>query len=133
MCMLCDGSSIEEIEQRSDLIIQVYGFLLQQVESDRPWTYTVGMFESWGQPDLVMTEAPLAVQRKVVAALASDCESGGTISAELVAALDVELVPVHPCHFVGGLVAMWEHRYSMAAGVGDFKRVVLGASWFTVE
>ena len=130
MCMRCDGYSWEEIERHTDLVIRVHGFMMIHVEDDPPWTYTVGAFESWDQPELIVVDIEATIQKALVQAVAEDYADFGEIRAETLDLLDVELVTVDESHFAEGLVGGWEARYSMSASTGDFVQVVPGRSWF---
>lgn len=130
MCMRCDGYSWEEIDRSTDLVIQVHGFQLLQVESDPPWTYTIGVRESWEQPELLVVDIDAAPQADLIRAVADDYLCFGEIRQSTLELLDVELVTVDEAHFADGLVAAWEDRYSMSATTGDFLQIVPGRSWF---
>jgi hypothetical protein len=128
--MRCDGYSWEEIERHTDLVIRVHGFTTIQVEARPPWTYTIGAGESWDQPELIVVDIDPAIQKALVYAVADDYVEFGEIRPGTLELLDVELATVDDSHFVDGLVAAWEHRYSMAASTGDFVQLVPGSSWF---
>ncbi len=58
MCIICDGMSWEEVEQREEMIFAVYGWMLSSVEPGPHgfgWHYTVGLHENFGVPDLLVT------------------------------------------------------------------------------
>ncbi len=130
MCMRCDGYSWEEIERHTDLLIRVHGFTTVHVEGDCPWTYTVGAYESWDQPELIVVDIEASIQRALVHAVAEDYADFGQVGGDTLELLDIELVPVDESHFVDGLVAAWEAHYSMAAAAGDFVQIIPGRSWF---
>ena len=130
MCMRCDGHGWDEIERHTDLVIRVHGYLLQQVEAARPWTYTIGCRESWGRPELLIVDVAVDVQAIVLKAVADDYVAFGDIRSDTLDLLDVDLAVVDAHHFDDGLVAGWEGRYARAARTGDFLQVVLGPSWF---
>ena len=51
MCLQCDGYSHEQSMLELDLLIQVHGWALVQVEGDvTSWSYTVGLTENYGIP-----------------------------------------------------------------------------------
>jgi hypothetical protein len=133
MCMRCDGYSWDEIERHTDLMIRVHGFTTVHVAAAAPWTYTIGALESWDQPELLVVDIDPVVQQALVLAVVDDYADRGEIIPSTLELLDVELVPVDESHLVGGLVAGWEARYSMAATAGDFVQVVPGPSWFCAE
>jgi len=132
MCLRCDGYSLEEFRRHVDLTIRVNGYLTQQVADDlddEEWTYTVGVAESWGHPDLLIVDGPLEVQSQLVAYLVLDIRSHGRISPELLDDLDLTVVPVHESHFASGIVGIWEDRQSRDATNGDFLQIQLGPVW----
>jgi hypothetical protein len=130
MCMRCDGYTWEEIARHTDLVIRVHGFTTVRVESERPWTYTVGAIESWDQPELIVVDIDPAIQTTLIRAVSDDYVDIGEIRPETLELLDVELLTVDASHFADGLVAAWEGRYSMAASTGDFVQLFPGSSWF---
>jgi hypothetical protein len=131
--MRCDGYSWEEIARHTDLVIRVHGFTTIHVEDQRPWTYTVGAFESWDQPELLVVDIDPTIQKALIRAVGDDYADFGEIRPETLDLLDVELVTVDESHFADGLVAAWEGRYSMAASTGDFVQLLPGSSWFCGE
>ena len=130
MCMRCDGYSWEEIARHTDLAIRIHGFTTVHVESERPWTYTVGALESWDQPELIVVDIDATVQKALIQAVGGEYVELGEIRSETLELLDVELITVDASHFADGLVAAWEGHYSMAASTGDFVQLVPGSSWF---
>ncbi|MEQ8839834.1 MAG: DUF4262 domain-containing protein [Acidimicrobiales bacterium] len=130
MCMRCDGYSWEEIERHTDLVIRVHGFTTVHVEGPSPWTYTIGAYESWDQPELLVVDIEASIQKALVHAIAEDYADFGEVGHDTLDLLDVELAPVDESHFDDGLVAAWEGRYSLSAAAGDFVQVVPGRSWF---
>ncbi len=130
MCLRCDGLSEDDIERRADMMIKVHGFLIQQVEAERPWTYTIGLTESWAQPELLMVDGDATTQARLLHILGLECERFGSIQSETLDLLDVQLHYVSDGRFAAGLVARWEHRYSMSAAGNDFKEVKFGDKWF---
>ena len=96
---------------------------------DFSWTYTVGAFESWDQPELLMVDMDAEVQKTLVQAVADDYVVFGELREDTPAMLDVEIVVVDESHLRDGLVAQWEDRYSISAFTGDFVQIVPGASW----
>lgn len=130
MCMRCEGFSWDEIERHTDLVIRVHGFTTVHVTGVAPWTYTVGAFESWDQPELLVVDVDPVIQTALVQAVADDYVQFGEIRPATLDLLDVELVTVDESHLVDGLVAGWEQRYSMAATTGDFVQLLPGPTWF---
>lgn len=130
MCMRCDGYSWEEIDRHHDLVIRVHGYLIQQVEDVRPWTYTIGARESWNRPELLMVDVEAGLQATLIRAVADDYVEHGEIARSTLDLLDIELVVVDEWHFRDGMVGVWEDRYSRSAATGDFVQIVPGPGWF---
>lgn len=130
MCVRCEGFSDDEIERREDLLIRVHGYVVVQVTAARPWSYTMGVTESWGHPELVMVDIDPVVQAQLLTSLVEDLPVMGRLSPESLRGLDVDLVAVHEAHLDRGLLSAWEHRYSRRARADDVRQVVPGSSWF---
>jgi hypothetical protein len=56
MCIICDGMSHEESNQRTMLAIERYGWSIVGVEAGPRigWAYTIGLLEGFDQPELVV-------------------------------------------------------------------------------
>ncbi|MEQ8719527.1 MAG: DUF4262 domain-containing protein [Acidimicrobiales bacterium] len=133
MCRICDGYSDEELTRELDLAIRVHGFTRVGVENPdgTGWTYTIGLAENCGQPDLVCIDVEPDFQQRLVQAIAATVvETGSPPDARSLAQLDVELVQVHPRHLDGDLVNLWAERYRRRPGEGDFLQVLPGSSHF---
>lgn len=136
MCLKCDGYSDEELDRQQDLAIRVNGYQYLNVydpghveEIDGSWTYTIGLAESFGQPDFLCIGVKPERQAAIVKALGDCIVEDGFLDPAVLTDLDVSLVPVHQDHLTDGLVGAWEHRYGMAEA-GDFLQVIPGASWY---
>lgn len=131
MCLRCEGYSWEEIDRHHDLAIRVHGYLIRQVvDGASPWSYTVGLDESWGHPDLVCVDIAPDVQVALIGALVAEIAESGEIGARVLDDLDLELLVVDEEHFSDGMVAGWEGRHARRAVAGDFLQIVPGSSWF---
>ena len=113
MCLRCDGYSEEEVERSLDLGIRVNGWTATQISDDgeRGWTYTLGMNERLDHPDLIILDAPIDIQAKIVSWLADKVCDDGDLDERDLEGNGIELLPVHPGQLTGGLVAQWSHRY----------------------
>ena len=95
-----------------DLLIQVHGWALVQVEGDvTSWSYTVGLTENYGHPELAMTTVRLELQSAVIHRLVEGIVETGHLDLDLVAERDLELVEVHPTRFVQEWFGTWSNRY----------------------
>lgn len=115
MCCMCDGMSWDEAQADLDRRKDRFGWVLQGVESRRPWAYTIGLTELIGHPELVMVGVPLnaagAMLNDVGRHLGHSDEllqPGGSIR---MGEVDLEIGDVHPVHIAGGLVGQWQTHY----------------------
>ena len=114
-----------------DLLIQVHGWALVQVEGDvTSWSYTVGLTENYGHPELAMTTVRLELQSAVIHRLVDDIVETGHLDLHLVAERELELVEVHPTRFVQEWFGTWSNRYERPPAPGGFLQIVPPASWF---
>jgi hypothetical protein len=132
MCKRCEGYSEEEVQRSYDLTIKVHGFVRLQIQNPTgsDWTYTMGLAENFGHPDLLCVQIEPAAQADYIHAVGAMVVDEGLPDPGELDELDLELVPVHPCHLQGGLVAMWVIRYGRLPVEGDFLQVVPGPSHF---
>lgn len=83
MCLQCDGYSYEEVMQALDLQIRVQGWVLQHVHDDHTgasWSYTIGLVEQYGHPELTMLDVKLDQQNRVIRRLVDDIVTRGSVS-----------------------------------------------------
>ncbi len=131
MCMRCDGCSDEEIERATDLTIITNGYLLLRVTDEyNPWSYTVGLRESYGHPEFVCVDTSTARQQQLIRLLADEVADQGRIDDDVLRGADIELLVVDEVHLRDDLVVVWEERYDRSAQTGDFLQIRLGASWY---
>ncbi|MCP3937537.1 MAG: DUF4262 domain-containing protein [Actinomycetia bacterium] len=133
MCTRCDGYGFDDHKQKIDLTVRVHGFAIQQVaaEGRRPsWAYSVGLGESFDLPDLLCVDIEDETQASLISDIGSRVRSLGSYDESYLDHRDVELIPVHPSHLRGGLVAVWSDRYDRLPRAGEFLQVVPGPSWF---
>ena len=84
MCLRCDGYSEEQIRRRRDLTIRVHGWLMAVVEDDDGpgWTYTVGLTESFGHPELLCVGVEADVQQTLVQSMADEIAESGHVNGQ---------------------------------------------------
>ena len=114
MCMKCDGYSDDQIARWLELTILTHGWAVQGVEPTSPddqsggWAYTVGATESYGIPELVITDSDFAEAGHVLNWAVEKLRDGGTLQ-DLVDD-HILWVPVHDDHLDSELlVSYWEH------------------------
>lgn len=133
MCLQCDGYSYEESMQALDLQIRVHGWVLQHVYDDHTgasWSYTIGLVEQYGHPELTMLDVKPTEQQRVIRLLVDDVVTRGSVSPLTVLAEVLEIVDVHPDHLVGDLFATWGNRYGFPPPPGTMQQVLLPPSAF---
>ena len=114
-----------------DLLIQVHGWALVQVEGDvTSWSYTIGLTENYGHPELTMAAVRLELQSAVIHRLVDDIVETGQLDLDLVAERELEIVEVHPLRFVQDWFGTWSNRYERQPAPGGFLQIVPPASWF---
>jgi hypothetical protein len=131
MCLECDGYSFEEAMQALDLQITVHGWALMQVEGDgEAWSYTIGLLENFGHPELTVLDMELGYQRGYINTLVDDIVESGEISPLTIMELGVECVEVHPEHLRSDLFGKWAARHNRYPTAGEYLQVVPPKSAF---
>jgi hypothetical protein len=130
MCLQCDGYSFEQAMLAVDLKIRTYGWQLTQVTDTSPWSYTIGLPESYGHPELMMIGVGLDTQSAVIRKLVSMVETTGRIDTEEVEAHGLTLVEVHRSHLRGDWFGTWSNHYGHLPPAGTFLQIVPPPEWF---
>ena len=130
MCTRCEGYNDEQVERKFDLMIDVHGFAMTQVQKhgEHGWTYTMGLRDRFGHPDLLIVQVRPDVQAELAQSLGQMVVDKGRIDHQVLLVSDIELVAVDPRHFRDGLVAEWANYYGRLPGEGDFLQVMPGPS-----
>lgn len=128
MCLQCDGFTEEEVARSHDLIIRVHGFVrLQVAEGGETWTYSVGLWENSGFPELFCAGVSPELQNQLVQTLGEEVLEHGYVAPEVLTDLDLALAPVQ---LEPDMVGMWCNRYHRAPEADEFRLIIPGASWF---
>lgn len=133
MCQLCNGASLDNVLVNQDLLIRTSGYAMTQVSDHRGggWTYTIGLLERFGHPDLLTLDVDLALQAGLVNALAASVVEHGVLPGRAELRSDgLSTVLVHPNHLAEGRVAMWTKRHQRVPQTGEFLQVVLSSRHF---
>ena len=132
MCEICDGMTEQEFDAVTQAKINEYGYVIQMVRGpDHPeWSYTIGLNESIGHPDLICLDVETSIQEALLADVGERIMDGFLPSKAELRAGDIELLAVHPTHLAGDLVAQWCKRYRRLPAEGDFVQIVPGRSFF---
>jgi hypothetical protein len=126
MCLQCDGFSHEEVMQALDLQIRVHGWALVQVQGDdTAWSYTIGLVEHFGHPELTMIDVRLEYQSEVITNLVEGILANGELSRLSLLAERMKVVEVHPDHLCGDLFGRWASRYGAYPRPGSMLQILL--------
>lgn len=125
MCKMCEGATHEQMMDELDQLIRRHGYTVQLVTARAPWAYTIGVLETFGAPELIVTDlkddALYKVLHTVVACIA---DVGGPLEPDEIDEIGVTLLDVHPSHLDTSLFASWVARYGRAPVPGEFQQVL---------
>ena len=113
-----------------DLAIRTHGWFLQMVTDAVPFSYTVGLTESFGHPELMMIGMELDRQSSVIRRIVEPIEQTGHVDTADVAAAGITLVDVHDNHLDGDWFGTWVRRYGHLPPAAAYLQVVPPAEWF---
>lgn len=117
MCDICDGKTYEELWSGMQARIEAGGWALQGVAPSGPgrgWVYTIGLVESFGHPELVVTHSEPAAYASLLNEIGDRIRRGERFDVGSGLDLDgylVEFGAVHPSYLTGGLMASWVNYY----------------------
>lgn len=113
--------------QALDLQIRVHGWALVQVADDGAgWSYTIGLVERFGHPELCVIDAELNVGAQVINQFVKGIVARGELSAEH-RLMGLQCVDVHQDHLRSHLFARWSERYGHPMRQGEMLQVLLPA------
>lgn len=135
MCLECDGYSFEQVMLDLDLTIRTFGWQLTQVSdpapiSTLPWSYTIGLGESYDHAELMMIGVELGTQSMVIRRVVAMIEERGQIDHDELARLGLSLVEVHRNHLRDHWFGTWSRRYGEPPPDGTFLQIVPPSDWF---
>jgi len=129
MCEVCEsGTTHEQRMGVIDMSIITKGYAVQGVAGEQGnsgWVYTIGLGESHGLPELVMTDSDPASAAHVVDWVVDQLLDGGSLDN-----LDPDQVavgPVHQTHLDRGLLAVWTEFYGEEPEAGNTRQISLGS------
>jgi Domain of unknown function (DUF4262) len=114
--------------QALDLRIRVHGWALVQVRDDddgTAWSYTVGLVENFGRPELTMIDVDLEHQARVLTSLADGIAATGKVPATVMRGERLQLTEVHPDHVASNLFNTWANLYGTHPEPGMVLQVLL--------
>ena len=130
MCLQCDGYSYEQTMLALDLTIRTYGWQLTQVTAEMPWSYTIGLLESYGHPELMIYGVELDTQNTVIRKIVDPIVQTGSVDHAFLERQGVTLVEVHPNHLAGDWFGTWSNFYERTPPPGSFLQIVTPGDWF---
>ena len=128
--MQCDGYSFEQSMLALDLTIRTHGWALTQVTAEMPWSYTIGLSESYDHPELMIAGVELSTQRSVVNRIVDAIVKTGSVDHPLLADAGITLVEVHPTHLADHWFGRWSAHYERIPVPGTFLQIVPPWDWF---
>jgi hypothetical protein len=132
MCLECDGYSFEEAMQALDLQIRVHGWVFQQIGTGAgSFSYTIGLLENYGHPELVVLDVWDDMQASILTALAAGIVEDGQLRAGDLAVTGVRCAEVDPIHLRDDrYFGTWANRYGRLPVAGEVLQVLLPDSAF---
>lgn len=130
MCLQCDGYSFEQSMLALDLTIRTCGWQLTQVTGTSPWSYTIGLTESYDHPELMVAGLELDMQSTVIRKIVDSIASTGNVDHAFLERQGVTLVEVHPNHLAGDWFGTWSNFYGHRPPPGSFRQIVPPGDWF---
>jgi hypothetical protein len=113
-----------------DLTIRTYGWQLHQITDRNPWSYTIGLLESYGHPELMVTGVRFETQNTMIRKIVDSIEKTGSVDQPFLDRQGVELVEVHPNHLAGDWFGTWSNFYERLPTPGSFLQIVPPPDWF---
>jgi hypothetical protein len=126
MCIMCDGASAAEFLQAIDLRIRVNGSVVVPVVAEgESYGYTIGLLETYGQPELVVYGPDVEFIGSVLGPMIEQIRVEGWLSPSWLSASGVELVDVHANHLGSPTFSAWTAHYGVAPRPGFVRQVLL--------
>jgi hypothetical protein len=113
-----------------DLTIRTYGWQLTQVTDATPWSYTIGLIESYDHPELMVAGLELDTQSMVIRKIVDSIASTGNVDHAFLEREGVTLVEVHPNHLADDWFGTWSNFYGHVPPDGSFLQIVPPGDWF---
>ena len=113
-----------------DLTIRTFGWQLLQITDTNPWSYTIGLLESYDHPELMITGLEFDVQNRVIRKIVDSIETTGSVDHAFLEREGVTLVDVHPRHLAGDWFGTWSNFYERLPPPGSFLQIVPPSDWF---
>lgn len=131
MCIECDGYSHEEVMQVLDLQIKIHGWAVVQVgDDDNVFSYTIGLVENFGHPELIVVDVDRRYQQGLINELAEGIAANGRPALDRPSTRGVRCVGVHPNHLHADYFGTWVSRYGELPQPGQVLQVLLPARFY---
>jgi hypothetical protein len=116
VCFICDGGTEEEAFSGEFVRIAVHGFTMLHVEANPPWTYTIGLLQSYDHPELVMTGQPPDMTAELLTDVVEHIRQGerydgSSAPLALCDCTSVAFGPVHAEQWTHGRFNQWLNYY----------------------
>lgn len=116
MCFICDGGTDDELLSGFEQRIETFGFTMMGVDSGvKSWVYTIGLLETFGHPELVVTGLGMASAAGLFDGIVDRIRKGETFSPvspdSTLNGHPFRVSAVHPTQWVHGRFAMWTNYY----------------------
>ena len=129
MCFICDGGTFEGVERGVDLSILVYGWHLAMVDDAMPWSYRIGLTESFDHPELVVVDMELEAEQRLINMAVRLIERDGQLKPDELSKCGIEVVTVHDNHLHGEWFGQWCNRYDTEPPTGSFLQLLAPTDW----
>lgn len=109
-----------------DLRVKVHGWSVVQVGDEHAaFSYTVGLVENFGHPDLIVLDVDRAYQYALINEIAKGIATTGRPALDRPLTEGVRCREVHTNHLTSEYFAMWATRYGGLPRPGQMMQVVL--------
>ncbi len=112
-----------------DLTIRTFGWQLTQITDTNPWSYTIGLLESYDHPELMIVGLELDLQATVIRKIVDTIERTGTVDHTFLQREGITRVEVHPNHLAGDWFGTWSNFYQRVPTPGSFLQIVPPSDW----
>ena len=129
MCLRCDGYSEDDVLRAIDLNVRVHGFHICAVEDARPWTYTIGVLQTTGHPDLVVTDIESRQAGRLLWWIYERIDESGRLDAAELTENGIRIVPVHRAQPHDELFGTWIQHYGRDPQIGEILQVLPPPEW----
>ena len=109
-----------------DLKVKQYGWAIVQVEDgDRTFSYTMGLVENFGHPELIVLDYDIGQQQPLLNEIAQSIAANGRPVLNRPSTLGMRCVEVHKNQLNGDYFGTWAYRYGRLPQPGQVLQVVI--------